>query len=177
MRDLVTTIRQLGYLKDVKRSGWLRAGIAQPESVADHSCRAALLALALGPRLGVNVDRLVKMLLVHDLGESDPRVGDITPFDGISPEKKYNLESTALDELCSSLPNGQEMQALWREYELGQSSEAKIAQQLDAFEMALQAFDYEKKHGLPMDEFREQAVKRLEAPLLLELYYQFLSHS
>lgn len=170
MTNVLASLSQIGCLKELARSGWLREGILQPESVADHSFRTALLALAFGSELGVNLEKLIKMLLVHDLGESDPRVGDITPFDGISPEEKHNLESAAMERLCSGLPNGAEMLALWRDYEAGQSPEARIAKQLDAFEMALQAFEYERKHGVDLGSFREQARKRLCAPLLVELH-------
>ena len=170
MRNLPAGLSQIGRLKELARSGWLREGISQPESVADHSFRTALLALALGPELGVNVERLVKMLLVHDLGESDPQVGDITPLDGIAPEEKYRLESAAVERLCSTLPNGAAMLALWRDYEAGQSAEAIIARQLDTFEMLLQAFEYERKLGINLKGFREQARHRLSAPILLELY-------
>ncbi len=173
MRNLLASLSQIGCLKDLARSGWLREGISQPESVADHSFRTAVLALALGPELGVNVEKLLKMLLVHDLGESDPSVGDITPFDGISWEEKHRLESAALERLCANLPNGAEMLALWREFEAEQSPEAIIAKQLDTFEMVLQAFEYEKKHGINLGGFREQARKRLHAPLLVELYDLF----
>lgn len=170
MLNVFAALSQIGCLKDLPRSGWLREGISHPESVADHSFRTTLLALALGPELGVNVDKLVKMLLVHDLGESDPLVGDITPFDGISQEEKYSLENAAMEQLCSNLPNGGEILALWRDFEAGQSHEAWIAKQLDFFEMALQAFEYEKKEGIKLGGLREQARKRLHAPILLEMY-------
>jgi putative hydrolase of HD superfamily len=169
MTDILTALTQIGSLKELARAGWLRAGVPQPESVASHSFRTAVLALALGPGLGVNVDRLVKLLLVHDLGESDPRVGDITPLDGISAEEKYRRESDAMERLCASLPNGAEMLALWREFEMGQSPEARVARQLDAFEMALQAAEYEKSHGIDLRAFRESARQRLDTPLLQEL--------
>lgn len=173
MKDILAGLFQIGRLKELTRSGWLREGVSRPESVADHSFRTALLALSLGPELGVNVEKLVKMLLVHDLGESDPRVGDITPFDGVSLDEKHRLESTAMEQLCSKLPNGVEMLALWRDYEAGQSAEAMVAKQLDTFEMVLQAFEYEKKQGIHLGGFRERARNRLHAPLLLELYDLF----
>jgi putative hydrolase of HD superfamily len=170
MRNVLASLSQIGRLKELARSGWLREGISQPESVAAHSFRTALLALALGPELGVNPEKLLKMVLVHDLGESDPRVGDITPFDGISPDEKHRMESAAMQDLCSSLPNGGEMLDLWRDYEAEESPEARIAKQLDIFEMALQALEYEKKYGITLPRFRVQARGRLDHPLLRELY-------
>jgi len=171
MKNVLASLAQIGRLKELARSGWLLEGISQPESVAAHSFRTALFALALGPELGVNAEKLLKMVLVHDLGESDPRVGDITPFDGISPDEKHRMESDAMQDLCSSLPNGGEMLELWRDYEAEESPEARMAKQLDIFEMALQALEYEKKYGITLPRFREQARNRLDHPLLRELYY------
>lgn len=59
-----------------------------PESVADHSYRAAVLAMALPP--GLDRDRCVKMALLHDLAES--MVGDITPSCGVTTEEKHGRE-------------------------------------------------------------------------------------
>jgi 5'-deoxynucleotidase YfbR-like HD superfamily hydrolase len=172
LSDILASLWQIGLLKELPRTGWVRAGVPQPESVADHSFRTTVLALALGPELGVNVERLVKMLLVHDLGESDPQVGDITPFDGIAPAEKHRLESSAMERLCSNLPNGADMLTLWHEYEAGQSPEAKIAQQLDAFERALQSLEYEKKHGINLGQFLDQALKHISHPFLRNLFGQ-----
>lgn len=172
MVNVLAALSQIGSLKELARSGWLREGIPHPESVADHSFRAAVLALAIGPELHVNVDKLVKMLLVHDLGESDRQVGDITPFDDVSKEEKYRLEHAAMEHLCSNLPNGEEMLALWQDFEAGQSLEAQIARQLDFFEMGLQASEYEKKHAMKLKGFREGVQKKLQVPILLKLYEQ-----
>lgn len=72
-----------------KRTGWLKAGVPRVESVADHSYRAALLALVL-PESGVDRVRCMKMALVHDLAESI--VGDITPSCGVSTDEKHRRE-------------------------------------------------------------------------------------
>ncbi len=169
MNDTLRRLTQIGGLKALSRAGWVRRGIPQPESVAAHCFRTAILALALGPELGVDLYHLLKMLLVHDLGESDPSVGDITPFDGIAPDEKHRREAAAMQSLCSGLPNGEEILALWREYEAGQSREAKIAKELDCLEMALQSSEYEAKLGLKLDEFRERSHQIVEHSVLRKL--------
>ena len=63
-------------------------GVPQPESVAGHMYRMAVLGLLAGDALDKN--RCVKMCLVHDLAESI--VGDITPHDNVSKEEKHRRE-------------------------------------------------------------------------------------
>src|SRR5215212_2028227 len=74
-------LRSVGRLKTLPRQGWVDRGIEPAESVADHSYRATMMAWALGQRAGLNTDRLVKIMLVHDLPEAE--VGDATPYAGI----------------------------------------------------------------------------------------------
>ncbi|RME62468.1 MAG: HD domain-containing protein, partial [Caldilineae bacterium] len=72
---------QINHLKQLPRTGWLLAGVAQPESVADHTCATALYALFLalainqapsehGLERPLDVERVVILALIHDLGES-----------------------------------------------------------------------------------------------------------
>lgn len=95
--ELPSALSQIGQLKETVHKGWLRHQIPQPESVADHSFRMAIIGLILGPQLGVDTSKLVQLLLVHDLAESDPTVGDITPFDGVSREDKAQREREAIE--------------------------------------------------------------------------------
>jgi putative hydrolase of HD superfamily len=169
MEEVLRALSQTGRLKELARAGWVREGVPRPESVAGHSFRAALLALALVPELGADTNKLVRMLLVHDLAESDPAVGDITPYDGIPPEEKHRRERAAMERLCAALPNGAEMLALWGEYEEGRTPEARLAKQLDALEMALQAAEYEREYGLDLARFRDHARARLTHPRLVRL--------
>ena len=63
----ITLIHTLENLKKTKRTGWIRAGVVNPESVADHSFRMAFLALILGKDMGVDTQKAVCMALVHDI--------------------------------------------------------------------------------------------------------------
>ena len=170
MEELLKALSQIGYLKDVPRAGWVREQVPHPESVADHSFRAMVLALVLGPQLGVDVGRVLRLLLVHDLAESDPTVGDITPFDGVAEEEKHRRESAAMARLCAALPNGEDVLSLWREYAAGTSPEASVAKQLDALEMALQATEYEQRYGKRLREFMESAKRKIRHPVLVPIF-------
>lgn len=169
MEELLKALSQIGNLKELPRAGWVREQVPHPESVADHSFRAMLLALVLGPQVGVDVGKILRLLLVHDLAESDPVVGDITPFDGVAPQEKARRESAAMERLCSALPNGEDVLSLWREYSEATSPEASVAKQLDALEMALQATEYEERYGKPLSGFLESARRKIRHPVLVQI--------
>ena len=62
-------------LKGIPRTGWVRAGVDSPESVAAHSWGMSILAMHLCPE-NLNRMRVIEMCLVHDLPEVE--VGDLT---------------------------------------------------------------------------------------------------
>ncbi len=73
MRDVVRFIHEAGSLKLVPRSGWLKLGIKLPESVAEHSFRAALIAFVLALKGGEDLNtacRACAAALLHDIHES-----------------------------------------------------------------------------------------------------------
>ena len=74
-KSLVEFIFEAGLLKRVPRSGWSVLGIAQPESVADHSFRCAVIGYLLAHQEGVSVERTVLMTLFNDIHES--RITDL----------------------------------------------------------------------------------------------------
>jgi 5'-deoxynucleotidase YfbR-like HD superfamily hydrolase len=172
MDQVLRMLSQVGNLKNLARAGWVRDGVPRPESVADHTFRTTVLALVLGPQLDVDTAKLIQLLLVHDLPESDPAVGDITPRDGVPPEEKHRREREAMQRLCAPLANGPALLALWQEYAAGQSPEAQIAKQLDALEMALQAAEYEEQHGRELAHFHTHARARIHHPVLVQLLDQ-----
>jgi putative hydrolase of HD superfamily len=170
---LLEFARTVGQLKGLPRQGWVDRGIAAPESVAEHTFRAVMLAWALGHAAGLDTDRLVKLMLVHDLAEA--KVGDATPYgellDEVSddavrrwrellpPERlraakqeKHAREEAALAEITANLPQGlgQEIQQLARDYDARGSAEARFAAQIDKIEALLQAVEYGEA-GQPSD--------------------------
>lgn len=163
-----TVAAAAGKLKRLERAGWVRAGVPDPESVADHSYRVALLALLLAPRLGVETEKTLKIALLHDLAEA--RVGDLTPADGVAPADKRAREEAAFAAIVGGLPEGPDLDALFRAYEDASSPEARIVRQLDKLEMALQALEYERETGLNLTEFWISARAALDHPLLVALF-------
>jgi len=139
-------------LKSLPRTGWLRAGIENPESVAAHSWGVAWLCMVLCPN-DLNKLKVLEMALIHDLAEV--RIGDITPYDGIDVAEKHKMESAAFVEMTEQLCNRQHLRDLWNE----QSAEADFVKQMDKLDMALQAQEY---GGL--EEFIDSALEVLINP-------------
>ncbi|CAA6671432.1 unnamed protein product [Spirodela intermedia] len=149
--DFLTLCRSL---KTTKRKGWINHGIREPESIADHMYRMAIMALISGDLPGVNRERCIKIAIVHDIAEAI--VGDITPSDNVPKAEKSRLEKAALDEMCKVLGGGlraDEIKELWAEYENNSSIEANLVKDFDKVEMILQALEYEMEHGKVLDEF------------------------
>jgi len=152
-----------GRLKETPRAGWALRGIADPESVAEHSHRATLLALVLAPRAEPPLDaaRCVAMALVHDLAEA--LVGDITPFDGVGADEKLRREDEAMRRLAA-LADDEGLLVLWREYAAAASPEARFVKELDTLETVLQASEYGARGSVPhgaLEEFWDAAAARL----------------
>ncbi|VDN19052.1 unnamed protein product [Gongylonema pulchrum] len=121
--------------------------IEEPETVASHMYRMAMLAMVLDDS-GFDRAKCIRMALVHDLSEAI--VGDITPFCGISSEQKHHLENEAMKKIVQMVPaaTGSDWYSLWREYEMNATKEAMIVKHLDKFDMIAQAFHYEQKYNI-----------------------------
>jgi putative hydrolase of HD superfamily len=92
---------------------------------------------------GINRDRCLQMCLAHDIAES--LVGDMTPLSAVPREEKRRREGLVMDHIAERLGLA-EVRALWREFEDGQTPEARFANDLDKLEMVLQAQEYERQH-------------------------------
>jgi len=143
MKKYLELFRKVGMLKEIDREGWKRFDIKDPESVADHSFRAAFMALVLGENFDLDGFKMVKLLLVHDLAETE--IGDITPNDPISKEEKLAKEEEVIGDISRSFDIDLDIRELWKEFESGETREAIIARDIDRLERILQALEYEKE--------------------------------
>ena len=84
------TLKEILGLKKVARTGWVRAGVPAPESVAAHSWGMSMLALKLCPA-EIDLVRVLSLCIVHDVPEV--RVGDLTPYDDRSNRSKDERSS------------------------------------------------------------------------------------
>ena len=140
MRD---QLLQMLQLKDIERTGWVRAGVNKPESVAAHSWGMAILALKLCPS-ELDLTRVLSICLVHDLAEVI--VGDLTPHDDIQGDEKHRLEREAM------LSMAPEWVDLFDEYESASTPEAKFVKTMDKLDMGLQAIRYTEQ-DIDLSEF------------------------
>jgi putative hydrolase of HD superfamily len=105
------------------------------ENSAEHSWHAALFAMVLAELSNEPVDiaRVVKMLVVHDIVEVD--AGDTFIYDHIGIETQFAREAEAAERIFGLLPSDQEtaFRNLWKEFESAVSPEAKFAKAIDRF--------------------------------------------
>jgi putative hydrolase of HD superfamily len=130
-------LREAERLKTVTRSGWTSEG--ERESVAEHTWRLCLMAMLLyGSAPGVDLARLLRMCLVHDLGEA--LGGDVPAPEQQSAAPKAGQERADLLRLTAPLPPllRNEIVELWDEYEAAATPEARLAKGLDKLETILQ---------------------------------------
>ena len=126
-------------LKRYPRTGWLRVGVREVESVADHVFAAALLGWRLARETpGVDAARVALLLLVHDLHEA--RLGDIP-----TPAKRYLpdgvLEAAERRIVDEQWADDAEGAVLVREFLEGDTPEAELARAVDNLEFVFEAVD------------------------------------
>jgi putative hydrolase of HD superfamily len=165
---------EINHLKQLYRQGWLRAGIPRErcESVAEHIFGVAMLAwFATDAGFpGLDRDRLIRLALVHDLGEI--YTGDVIPADAMPAEEKQRRERESVQAVLGKLPQGEEILALWEEYENGETQEARLVRDFDRLEMALQALIYSREGFPEMDPFIRSAGGVIQNPELLAILLQ-----
>ncbi len=100
----------------VQRQGWIdKLSIKNSESVADHTYSMAIIGMVLSDSQKYNTEKILKMILIHDLAESI--TGDFTP-EQKSKEEKTILENKAFEKILTLLPENLQKQYshLWNEY-------------------------------------------------------------
>jgi len=145
-------------LKALPRAGWLRVGVAQPESVAAHSWGVAALTLLLCPA-ELDRGRALALAVLHDLAEV--RTGDLTPHDHVPPADKRRAEREALRGLTAGLPAAGELLALFDEHAAGRTPEARFVAACDKLDLALQAEIYRREQHADTAEFIDSALAAL----------------
>jgi putative hydrolases of HD superfamily len=132
MQAYVDFVLELDRLKAVTRKV-KPIGLDRYENSAEHSWQIALLAASLAHLADspVDVSRVVAMLLVHDVGEID--TGDTIVFEETGWEARKAAELAAVTRIFGGLPDGRGagFLALWREFEAGETADARFANAID----------------------------------------------
>lgn len=129
---VVAFLVELDKLKEVIRKTRI-AGGGHYENSAEHSWQLALMALAMEPYAPgpVNIGRVVRMLLVHDVGEID--AGDVIVYAKVDPARRSAEELAGVRRVFGLLPPEQAAPfiELWQEFEAAATAEARFAHALD----------------------------------------------
>ena len=162
-------------LKTIPRQGWIdKLSIKNPESVADHTYSMAIIGMILSDSQKYNTEKILKMILLHDLAESI--TGDFTPEQ--KSKEKIILEDKTFEKILKCLPENLQKQYrhLWEEYQKNDSKEANFVHQIDKLEMALQAKIYLKQNK-SLEELRtffDSVQKEISEPNILKIFNQLL---
>jgi len=162
VQSAISLAQMLDKLKKLKRTGWTNYDITLPESVADHSYGVGVLAMFLAKHFNVDADKVVRMALLHDLGEAV--IGDVITQRGKevlkSEDAKHQIERKALHSILKNTGNENDI-SLFDEYLEMKTPEAQLVYQLDKLEMAFQAHQYEQDHNIVLEEFMVNAKKHI----------------
>jgi putative hydrolases of HD superfamily len=127
-------ILEIDKLKTVLRRTYL-IHEDRSENTAEHSWHLAIMAILLAEHANepVDVSRVVKMVLIHDIVEID--AGDTYFYDAAAALDKSEREQAAADRLFGILPpdQGNELRELWEEFEANETADARFALALDRF--------------------------------------------
>ena len=157
----VTLFAEAGLLKKVKRSGWWVAGIKDPESVAEHSFRCAVIGYYLAHIEGVDPYKVLVMTLFNDIHES--RINDLHKMGHYYIDFKKAEEKVFQDQLKHlDRTVALELGNLRREFNGQKSAESLVARDADILECLLQAKEYLDSGHLKAKKFFKKAPGHLK---------------
>lgn len=163
MRSLALFLAEAGLLKRVKRSGWWVVGIKDPESVAEHSFRCAMLGFMLAWQEGADPYQVMVMTLFNDIHEA--RIGDLhkmaqayLPIEAAEEEAFYQQ--------IEDLPprTKKELTRLRRIYVRQETPESIVARDADILECLFQAKEYDQQGYIQAKKFMQKAPRFLKTP-------------
>ena len=138
---------------DLVRSGPLQWKIDRfrTEDLKDHIFDLILMTKEIKPYLPsyINTDRMIDYAIVHDLAEVI--TGDITGFDGVSPEEKERVTKIAIDYLKEMYGDINNFRELVASYEEKKDIEAKVLKLLDSISSCNAFVKYDSEHKIDMD--------------------------
>lgn len=143
--ELTDLFRQIEFIKEVDKLKYIVRKTKlfnsdRNENDAEHSWHLALMAIVLAGHANVPVDvlKVVKMLLIHDIVEID--AGDTFIYDTQKSHDNTAEERAAANRIFGLLPEAQaaDLIAVWEEFEAHQTNEAKFARAMDRLEPLLQ---------------------------------------
>jgi len=139
LEQQIAFLNEADKLKSVMRATTL-CDSSRCENSAEHSWHLTLYALVLADQAGPDVDinRVIKMLILHDLVEID--AGDNPIFGEYDASEMAKQEQSAADRIFGLLPEDlrADLRAIWEEFEAAQTPSAQFAKSLDRFQPPMQ---------------------------------------
>lgn len=139
LEQQIAFLNEADKLKSINRATTLCDG-TRAENSAEHSWHLTLYALVLADQAGPDIDitRVIKMLIVHDLVEID--AGDNPIYGTFDQSAVDKQEQAAADRIFGLLPNdlGDDLRAVWEEFEANTTPSARFAKSLDRFQPPMQ---------------------------------------
>ena len=173
LRRQIAFITEVDKLKEVFRQTIVTQS-RRPENSAEHSWHFALMIIVLAEHSNhqpLDVLRILKMVLIHDLVEID--AGDTFAYDTAGMATQHERETRAAERIFPLLPSDQaaEYRALWDEFEAKETPESRYAYALDRLQPIMLNTHTEgaawNKHGVTADRVyaRNAAIAHGSAPL------------
>ena len=147
-----TLLKQIEFIKEIDKIKYIERKTKlfnsdRRENDSEHSWHLAMMALVLAEHANEDIDilKVIKMVLIHDIVEIDS--GDVFFYDPDNGHTNTEEELKAANRIFGILPADQaeELINIWREFEDAETAEAKFAKSLDRFEPLLQ--NYSNKGG------------------------------
>lgn len=164
MKNIYNYFKEINKLNETIRTGWINRKIplGRLESVGEHTFTMALLALSVIDKydLNLNTEKVLKMILIHELGEID--VGDIALPNEEQAKKKYIGELNCVNRICDVLDESW-MLDLWMEFEEKKTEEAIFVYKMDKLQAVMQAKYYSEiidDNYVTFDEFYNNALDK-----------------
>ncbi|MDW4497846.1 HD domain-containing protein [Sulfitobacter sp. D35] len=135
----IAFLNEADRLKSVVR-GTTLCDASRRENSAEHSWHLSLYALVLADQAGpeVDIDRVIRMLILHDLVEID--AGDTPIFATYDAADVAAREQKAADRIFGLLPDdiARDLRGIWEEFEAAETPAAQFAKSLDRFQPPMQ---------------------------------------
>jgi putative hydrolases of HD superfamily len=166
INQIIEFILEVDKLKGVTRKS-RPLGLERYENSAEHSWQIALLAASLASFAAkpVDINRVIGMLLVHDIGEID--TGDTIVYAEEGWEEIKEAELAAASRIFGILPEPQlsQFMSLWQEFELAETEEARFAHAVDRAMPALLNLANHGQSWRENDISYDRVVKRIGPPI------------
>ena len=173
IKNLIKFFLHIENLKTVKRKGWIiKSKVKEVESVAEHSYAATSIVMIISDLVGLNTEKVMKMMLIHDLPEGI--IGDLVPGENANKDMD---EEEAIRSILGSLPDKMQIDytEIWNEFKMNKTKESQLVHEIDKLELIIQLSLYRDRMSKEaFNEFLQSSEKIIELDLNRELLNEIL---